>query len=195
MKRKLLFMLPMLALLTRGVLAAGVLDTDKDKIALIKTAMAEGDKALQANEAGKAKFGLLAVTDLCFDDMGWRREVPEDIVPEQRYNGGDAEELKQAMKQAFLKSAHDDEKNIVRLSLMDADWEERAVLWSGINNAQVGWYKFIDGAIVLKKPDGKCWVYECTFARKWTGTGDKYGDLSCYYVAARYEILPENVSK
>jgi len=119
-------------------------------------------------------------------------EVKSNRVPADAYGGGDAADLKAAMKKVFQADPGD---TIVRITITSSNWTEQAHVWSGINAVDVGWYRLIDGAVVVKKADGTCWVHPVTFGRRWTGEGDKYGDLVVYSWADRYEILPENASK
>jgi hypothetical protein len=119
-------------------------------------------------------------------------EVKGNRVSPDRYGGGDAAALKQAMKQAFRLEG---QFTIVRVTITSGDWREQAHVWSGINALDVGWYRLIDGAIVVKLANGTCWVHPVTFGKRWTGTGDKYGELAVYNWADRYEILPANVNQ
>ncbi len=119
-------------------------------------------------------------------------EVKSNRVPADAYQGGDAADLKAAMKKVFQADPGD---TILRVTITSAEWTERAHVWSGTNAIDVGWYRLIDGAVVVKKAEGTCWVHPVTFGRRWTGVGDNYGELLVYSWADAYEVLPENVNK
>jgi hypothetical protein len=85
---------------------------------------------------------------------------------------------------------------VLRIVITSPQWEEKPHVWTGYNAVDVGWYKLIDGAVVIKRTgDGTCWVHPVTFGRRWLGHGDDYGDLVVYGWADNYQILPEWVNK
>lgn len=119
-------------------------------------------------------------------------QVKANRVPGDRYSGEDAAALKQAMKAEFNSDPGD---TIVRITITSSAWREQAHVWSGINALDVGWYKLIDAAVVVKKADGTFWVHPVTYGKRWTGTGDRYGDLKVFSWADDYEILAAWVNK
>ena len=120
-------------------------------------------------------------------------QVKENRVPPDKYFGGDKDALKEAMAKLFF---YEQPHTILRVTVTSPNWVEEAHVWSGINAIDVGWYKLIDGAVVMKLTgDGTCWVHPVTFGRRWTGEGDNYGELMVYGWADNYQILPEWANK
>jgi hypothetical protein len=123
----------------------------------------------------------------------YEAQIAASRVPPNRYTGGDAEALRQQMKAVFkFEMPH----TVLRIVITSPQWEEKPHVWTGYNAVDVGWYKLIDGAVVIKRTgDGTCWVHPVTFGRRWLGHGDDYGDLVVYGWADNYQILPEWVNK
>lgn len=120
-------------------------------------------------------------------------QVKSNRVPPDQYGRDDGDALKAAMKKVFFyEPAH----TIVRVNVTNGNWTEQARVWTGINAVDVGWYKVIEGAVVIKlTAEGTYWVHPVTFGRRWTGEGDNYGELMVYGWADSYEVLAENVNK
>lgn len=122
----------------------------------------------------------------------YEAEVKGNRVPKDLYGGGDKEALKAKMKQEFNLQAG---ASIVKVVIYGTNWYEKANVWTGINAIDVGWYKLIDAAVVVKAADGTFWVHPVTYGRRWTGTGDDYGELKVFGWADRYEVLAANLDK
>jgi hypothetical protein len=120
-------------------------------------------------------------------------EIKANRVPPDAYTGADRDALKAAMKAAFkFEIPH----TILRVVIPSTQWVEKAHVWTGYNAVDVGWYRLLDGAVVIKRTgDGTCWVHPVTFGRRWAGHGDEYGNLVVYGWADNYQILPANVNK
>ena len=120
-------------------------------------------------------------------------EIKANRVPPDQYTGADKDALKAAMKAVFkFEMPH----TILRVVIPGTQWVEKPHVWTGYNAVDVGWYKVIDGAVVIKRTgDGTCWVHPVTFGRRWSGQGDAYGDLVVYGWADNYQILPANANK
>lgn len=119
-------------------------------------------------------------------------QIKENRVPKDVYGGGDKEALKAKMKQEFNLQAG---SSIVKVVIYGTNWYEKANIWTGINAIDVGWYKLIDAAVVVKAADGTFWVHPVTYGKRWTGTGDEYGELKVFGWADRYEVLAANLNK
>jgi len=120
------------------------------------------------------------------------QQIKANRVPGEGYKGGDAAALKTQMRQAYEKENAG--QKVLRVSITGDDWVERAVVTTAYNNIQAGIYRFLDAAVVAKE-GAKFRVHPITFARKWTGSGDKFGELKVYSWADAYEILEANVGK
>lgn len=115
-------------------------------------------------------------------------QIKQNRVPPDAYAGGDKAELKAAMAKVFELQPG---ASIVRVVIPDKNWVEKPFVWVGLNNADAGWYKTIDGAVVCKYADGTFHVHPVTYGKRWLGTGDNYGDVEVRGWADDYEILPQ----
>ncbi len=115
-------------------------------------------------------------------------EVKSNGVPPERYREKDAAELRKAFGELF---ANDNpQRKVIRVSLYDDAWVERAIVTSAMNNVQAGIYRLLDAAVVVKF-EKRYWVHPVTFAKQWTGTGNKFGPPKIHSWSDRYEILAE----
>lgn len=114
-------------------------------------------------------------------------QIKQNRVPPDAYPLGDKAELKAAMAKVFELQPG---ASIVKVVIPGKYWVEKPFVWTGLNNADAGWYKLIDGAVVCKYADGTFHVHPVTYGKRWIGN-DNYGDLEVRGWADEYEILPQ----
>ncbi|MEN6645486.1 MAG: hypothetical protein ABFE08_23830 [Armatimonadia bacterium] len=122
----------------------------------------------------------------------YEAEVKGNRVPKDLYGGDDKDALKAKMKQEFKLQ---EGATIIKVVIPGTNWYEKANIWTGINAIDVGWYKLIEAAVVVKAADGTFWVHPVTYGRRWTGTGNDYGELKVFGWADQYEVLAANLNK
>lgn len=114
-------------------------------------------------------------------------QIKQNRMPPDAYPGDDKDELKAAMAKVFELQPG---ASIVKVVIPGRFWVEKPFVWVGLNNADAGWYKLIDGAVLCKYADGTFHVHPVTYGKRWIG-GDKYGDLEVRGWADQYEILAQ----
>ena len=117
-------------------------------------------------------------------------QVKANRVPPPRYRGDDAAELKKQFAAVF--AADNPTRKVLAVSLYDQEWVERAIVTSALNNVQAGIYRLLEAAVVVKA-ENRYWVHPVTFARQWTGIGNKFGPPKVHSWYDRYEILADKV--
>jgi hypothetical protein len=114
-------------------------------------------------------------------------QVKENRMPPDRYDGDDKAALKAEMARIFELQPG---AKVVKVVIPGTQWVEKPFVWVGLNNADAGWYKLLDGAVLCKYADGTFHVHPVTYGRRWVG-GDRYGDLEVRGWADEYEILAQ----
>jgi hypothetical protein len=114
-------------------------------------------------------------------------QIKQNRMPPDAYSSADKSELKAAMAKVFELQPG---ASIVKVVIPGQYWVEKPFVWTGLNNADAGWYKLIDGAVLCKYADGTFHVHPVTYGKRWLGNGD-YGDVEVRGWADDYEILPQ----
>jgi hypothetical protein len=114
-------------------------------------------------------------------------QIKQNRMPPDNYPLGDKAELKAAMAKVFELQPG---AKIVKVVIPSNYWVEKPFVWVGLNNADAGWYKLIDGAVLCKYADGTFHVHPVTYGKRWIGN-DNYGDLEVRGWADEYEILAQ----
>ncbi|MGE5532518.1 MAG: hypothetical protein ACM3VW_10430, partial [Bacteroidota bacterium] len=114
-------------------------------------------------------------------------QIKQNRMPADSYPLDDKAELKAAMAKVFELQPG---AKIVKVVIPSNYWVEKPFVWVGLNNADAGWYKVIDGAVLCKYADGTFHVHPVTYGKRWIGN-DNYGDLEVRGWADEYEILPQ----
>jgi hypothetical protein len=114
-------------------------------------------------------------------------QIKQNRMPPDSYPLDDKAELKAAMAKVFQLQPG---AKIVKVVIPSNYWVEKPFVWVGMNNADAGWYKLIDGAVLCKYADGTFHVHPVTYGKRWIGN-DNYGDLEVRGWADDYEILPQ----
>jgi hypothetical protein len=114
-------------------------------------------------------------------------QIKQNRMPPDSYAGADKADLKVQMAKIFELQPG---ASIVKVVIPGTAWVEKPFVWAGLNNADAGWYKLLDGAVLCKYADGTFHVHPVTYGRRWQG-GDRYGDLEVRGWADEYEILAQ----
>jgi hypothetical protein len=114
-------------------------------------------------------------------------QVKQNRMPPDSYRMDDKVQLKVEMANIFEKQPG---ASIIKVVIPSSFWTEKPFVWVGLNNADAGWYKLIDAAVLCKYADGTFHVHPVTYGRRWIGN-DKYGDLEVRGWADQYEILAQ----
>lgn len=167
-----------------GILKMHARFLEEDYINFIRWADAENEKLKPLQEKADAMRAKAKAI--------YEAEIKGNRVPKDAYGGDDKDAVRAAMKQEFNLQ---EGSTIVKVIITGSTWYEKANIWTGINAVDVGWYKLIEGAVLVKSADGKYWVHPVTYGKRWTGTGDDYGDLRVFGWCDRYEVMAENLNK
>ncbi|MHB8997125.1 MAG: hypothetical protein ACYC63_17910 [Armatimonadota bacterium] len=114
-------------------------------------------------------------------------QIKQNRMPPDNYPLADKAELKAAMAKVFELQPG---AKIVKVVIPGKYWVEKPFVWVGLNNADAGWYKLIDGAVLCQYADGTFHVHPVTYGKRWIGN-DNYGDVEVRGWADQYEILPQ----